>query len=58
MCFLVRLLHYDVENIKESVIEKIQPYVKDKSFRPAEVCGPGRAGARVGVEMGGRENVL
>eukprot|EP00668_Euglena_longa_P039207 GGOE01050460.1.p1 GENE.GGOE01050460.1~~GGOE01050460.1.p1 ORF type:complete len:2722 (-),score=1086.70 GGOE01050460.1:98-8140(-) len=35
--FLNRLLHYDVENIKESVIEKIQPYIKDKNFRPAEV---------------------
>ena len=35
--FLSRLLNYDVENIKESVIEKIQPYIKDKNFKPSEV---------------------
>eukprot|EP01012_Entosiphon_sulcatum_P008694 TRINITY_DN14772_c0_g1_i1.p1 TRINITY_DN14772_c0_g1~~TRINITY_DN14772_c0_g1_i1.p1 ORF type:complete len:4302 (+),score=681.03 TRINITY_DN14772_c0_g1_i1:35-12907(+) len=35
--FRNRLVHYDVENISDNVIEKIQPYIKDRSFRPSEV---------------------
>jgi len=35
--FIDRLLNYDKENMKETVIEKMQPYIKDKNFRPEVV---------------------
>ena len=35
--FIDRLLNYDKENIKETTIEKIQPYIKDRNFRPEQV---------------------
>ena len=35
--FLDRLLNYDKENMKESTVEKMQPYIKDKNFRPEQV---------------------
>eukprot|EP01012_Entosiphon_sulcatum_P032727 TRINITY_DN4157_c0_g1_i1.p1 TRINITY_DN4157_c0_g1~~TRINITY_DN4157_c0_g1_i1.p1 ORF type:complete len:4195 (-),score=848.52 TRINITY_DN4157_c0_g1_i1:38-11479(-) len=35
--FRDRLINYDKENIKESVIDKIQVYIKDRTFRPEQV---------------------
>ena len=36
--FRARLINYDKENMKEAMIEKIMPYIKDKNFKPDQVC--------------------
>jgi dynein heavy chain len=35
--FIERLIHFDKDNIPEKVIEKIDPYIVNPSFTPAEV---------------------
>jgi len=36
--FLDMLFQYDKENIPESVIQKIQPYIDNEDFQPAAIA--------------------
>ena len=36
--FLDMLFQYDKENISESVIQKIQPYIDNEDFQPAAIA--------------------